>query len=181
MDGGIAGSQAAPDVGPRQQMMVLRVLGRLYGIARVVTRRLGVLPSLHLFLQAGVRHQALQKPGACHQDGIGFLFAQGVSLGSLSVGIFQVAATELEPAAIFQHAADTMMMVVMAVDLLRLLQGGRSAAAVPLVLAAITMASARRSAPVFIFILVPLLALAAALGLHIHLPADLQRDQALHI
>src|SRR5260370_4299131 len=174
MDGGIAGSQAAPDVGPRQQMMVLRVLGRLYGIARVVPRRLGVLPSLHLFLQAGVRHQALQKPGALHQDGIGCLFAQGVSLGSLSVGIFQVAAIEVEQAAIFQHAADTMMMVVMAVDLLRLLQVGECAAAVPLVLAAITMIIACPSAFIFFLNLVPRLALAAALGLPIHLPAALQ-------
>src|SRR5262249_46723280 len=79
-------------------------------------------------------------------------------------------------------AADPVMMVVMAINLLRLLQVGKGLFAMAFVLVAI---SARR-ALFFVFafraaLVVALAGLAATLGFQVHLPADLQRDQPLHV
>src|SRR5258708_37886567 len=174
MDRGIAIGQAAPDVSARQQALVLCVLGRIHGFAGVVARRLGVLPAFHLFFQPGIGHLALQDTRAGHQDGIILLFAQGIGLCGLGVGVLQIAAIEVEQAAVFQHAADAVMMVVMAVDLLRLLQVSEGAAAKLVIF----IAMANRPAFIILFLG---LALAPALGLGVHLLADLQRDQPLHV
>src|SRR3954452_24044896 len=133
MDGRMASRESAPYVSPRQQAMVLRVLWRLYCFTGVFAGGLRMLPGMrtafNLLFQLSVLHFALQKTCAGHQDGIVHFLAQFKRLRRLGAGIIKIANIQIKQSAVFQHAADAMMMIVVAVDFLRKIQVGESAAA----------------------------------------------------
>ena len=70
MDRRVASREAAPNVSPRQQAMVLCVLGRFHCFTGVLARGLRMLPgmraALNFFFQFSVFHFALQKARARH-------------------------------------------------------------------------------------------------------------------
>src|SRR5579864_1173689 len=175
VDDGIAGGEAAPDVGAGQQVQVLGMLGGLDGFAGQVAGGMGVLPAFNLLVKPRVGHLALEQAGAGHQDGVVFFAAEIIGLGSLGPGVFQIAAVEVEQAAVLEHAADPVMMMVVGVNLLRLLEVGEGFLAVALVLIAITGGGTLlpRSGLVVDFAGIFALALAATFRLHVNLAADL--------
>ena len=76
-----------------------------------------------------VFHFALQQTRARHQDGIVHFLAQLKGLRGLDAGIVQIADVKVEQPAVFQHAADSMMVIMVAIDFFRQIQIGEGAAA----------------------------------------------------
>src|SRR5438445_111154 len=116
MDRRVASREPTPNVSACQQAMVLCVLGCFHGFTRIVASGLGMLPCMcsafNLFFQLSVLRLTLQKARAGHQDGIVYLFTQFKCLRRLGAGIIKVSYVEVKQPAVFQHAADSVMMVV---------------------------------------------------------------------
>src|SRR5207302_11274421 len=112
------------------------------------------------------------KPRAGHQNGIVHFLAQFKSLGSLGVSVVQITHVKVEEPAVFQHAADSVVMVMMAIDLFRPIQVGKGAAAKLLMLPQLAVLLPAGSG---------CLSALAAFSFRVNLLAYLDGHQTLHI